>query len=111
MGSSILGYSRTVRREYEIRPISTMTSDRTDANTGRLIQVSEIRMALPLKVWRGRRYEPLPTMVTGAPSVTRCRPETTSMSLAATPVRISTRPSRRSPMVTSRRFATPFSTR
>ena len=49
MGSSILGYSRTVRREYEIRPISTMISDRTDANTGRLIQVSEIRMVLSLK--------------------------------------------------------------
>ncbi|WZB68938.1 hypothetical protein WJ971_00365 [Achromobacter xylosoxidans] len=44
MGSSILGYSRTVRREYEIRPISTMTSDSTDANTGRWIQVSEMRM-------------------------------------------------------------------
>ncbi|KAG1274958.1 hypothetical protein G6F64_015001 [Rhizopus arrhizus] len=107
MGSSILGYSRTVRREYEIRPISTMISDRTDANTGRLMQVSEIRIALSPRKKKGRLHEPPPTTSTVAPSVTRCMPATTSLSPAATPVRISTRPSRRSPMVTSRRSARP----
>src|SRR5690606_13160478 len=41
------GYSRTVRRSYEINPISTMTSDSTVANTGRLMQTSDKSMEAP----------------------------------------------------------------
>src|SRR5690606_21293917 len=50
------------------------------------------------------------TISTGAPSVKRWNPATTTCSPAATPVRISTLPSRRSPRVTSARCALPART-
>src|SRR5690606_1061670 len=39
------GYSRTVRRSYEISPIRTMTRAKTVAKTGRLMQTSDRTMA------------------------------------------------------------------
>src|SRR5690606_4311214 len=43
-GSSMFGYSRTGRRKYEIKPISTTITLRTVAKTGRLMQRSDRNM-------------------------------------------------------------------
>src|SRR4051812_43724926 len=46
-GSSMRGYSRTDRREYEMSPMSSTTMDSTVANTGRRMQVSGSVMDQP----------------------------------------------------------------
>jgi hypothetical protein len=50
-GSSMRGYSRTVSRWNDTRPISTISSDITVASTGRRIEVSDSQHVCQL-LWR-----------------------------------------------------------
>ena len=114
IGSSMFGYSRTVRREYETMPTSTMSRLSTVEKTGRRTKNSK-KFIVDFRTCQtsgsASRGACRPMTSTRAPSRSCCWPAWTTLSSPTSPLRISTRPGLRCPSTTSVRTARPSTMR